>query len=121
MGINSVLGSIPMDPDSKPKGPKDKKGRELPSEHGRWEIAGSNGSLWDTSWLLDIVGDLDEKRSCSRGDFLTGYEVERSHLQHGTRKFAHEGTGLEMEVAKHDIRAPPTDKLNDTGVNFATE
>jgi hypothetical protein len=26
MGINSVLGSTPMDPDSKPKGPKDKRG-----------------------------------------------------------------------------------------------
>ena len=28
---------------------------------------------------------------------------------------------MEMEVAKHDIRTPTTDKLNDTCVDTATE
>jgi hypothetical protein len=33
----------------------------------------------------------------------------------------HGGPGLEMVVAEYDIRAPTTDKLNDTGGDAATE
>jgi hypothetical protein len=69
-----------MDPDSKPKGQRTTKGRDLPAERGRWEIAGSNGRLWDTSLLLDKVGDLDKERSCSVGNVLTWDKVKRSRL-----------------------------------------
>jgi hypothetical protein len=74
--------------------------------------------LWNTSQLLD-VRDLGEERSCGVGNVLTGNEAKRSSLKHGAGEVAHKGACLEMKVAKHHIRAPTTNKLNDTGVNTA--
>jgi hypothetical protein len=71
--------------------------------------------------LLDEGGNFDEERSCDVGDVLTGYEVERASLKHGAGEVAHEGTCLEMKVAEHYIRAPTTNKLNNTVVNTAIE
>jgi hypothetical protein len=110
-----------MDPDSKPKGQRTKKRRDLPTERGRWEISGSNGCLWDASLLLDKGGGLDGERSCDGGNVLTWYKVERSGLEHGAGKVAHEGTSLEMEVAKHYIRTPTVNELNDTGIDAAAQ
>jgi hypothetical protein len=47
--------------------------------------------------------------------------VKRTGLEHGAGEVAHQGTSLEMEVAKHDIGAPTANKLDDTGVDTATE
>jgi hypothetical protein len=45
--------------------------------------------------------DFGEERSYDVGNVLTGYEVKRSSVKHGAGEVAHEGTGLEMEVADH--------------------
>jgi hypothetical protein len=65
--------------------------------------------------------DFGEERSYDVGNVLTGYEVKRSSVKHGAGEVAHEGTGLEMEVADHCIIAPTTDKLNDAGADAATQ
>jgi hypothetical protein len=82
------------------------------------EAMGTWGTQVD---LLEEGGNLDEEMSCGVRNILAGYEVKRSCLKHGVGEGAHEGTGLEMKVAEHDIRAPTTNKLNNTGVNTATE
>jgi hypothetical protein len=92
-----------MDPDSKPKGPKDKEGAGPACK--AWQVGDcwKQWALVGTSVLLGEGGGLDEERSCSGGNVLTWYKVERSRLEHCTGQVAHEGTSLEMEIAKHDI------------------
>ena len=79
-----------MDPDSKPKGPKDKEGVGTGCRRtagGRLlEAMGTGGTHVA---LLDEVGDLGEERSDGSRDVLTGDEVKRSGVEHGGGEVTH--------------------------------
>jgi hypothetical protein len=111
-----------MDPDSKPKGPKDKKGVgtcEQSVAGGR--LLEAMGTCGTHATLLDKVRNFGEERRYDARNVLAGCEVKRSCFEHSGGEFAHEGTRLEMEIAEHDVRAPATNKLNYAGVDASTE
>jgi hypothetical protein len=80
-GLNYVLGSTPVDPDSNPNGPKGKKGagtcRHSWAGGRLLEAMGTGGTH---AALLGEVGDLGEERSYDSRNVLTWYEVKRSCL-----------------------------------------
>ena len=112
-----------MDPDSKPNGQRTQKGWEpgggavqVGKCRRQWDACGKTQAL-----LFDEVGDFDEERRSGGWNLLARDKMKRTRLQHGAGEVAHQGTGLEMEVAQHDIGAPAANQLNDTCVDAATQ
>ena len=54
-------------------------------------------------------------------DLVVGIEPERAALKHQGGEIAHDRLGLEMEVAKHLIRPPTSQKANHVGVDVSTQ
>jgi hypothetical protein len=79
-----------MDPDSKPKGPKDKEGAgtcwRSPVGGKLLEAMGTGGTHVT---LPDEVGDFGEERGDNSRNVLTRDEVKRACLEHCGGKVAH--------------------------------
>jgi hypothetical protein len=63
------------------------------------------------------VGDKVQEGNCGWGNVLSRQQGKITGKGHTSHEGVHEQVGLEMEVAKHFIRAPATNEMDDVGVN----
>ena len=67
------------------------------------------------------VGGLCKKLNGLLEDFLIWDKCEGADRQHSTGKWASERVCLNMEIAKHIIRAPTANKFDDSEVDTSTK
>jgi hypothetical protein len=56
-----------------------------------------------------------------QGDFMVGQHSEVTAGKHAGRKMPHYRLGLDVEVAEHLVRSPPSNETNAVGVDICAQ